>query len=557
MINLQPPKTKFVFLGTIISFCLSLGISGIISWHKSLLSYQALTKLKLSAASSQAQTAKKSVELLNFLSLNLIPDLKIWRKSLDSIIQIEKIVSTIKPDNIFNPDLKLPLTRLSQNLTYIEKNLNRSLIYPQLRKKKELSQYLAFSQDLLAWVDNLNQADSQFVVWLQNSEEIRASGGFVGSVAVLEIKQNQLQQPFFLDIYDLAGQTQPIKPRPAGIKQYLSEGKGMSITDANWHPDFTQAVRTWLSFLPESQQSNLALSQNKIQMVAAINLNSITNLLKITGPIYLPDYELEATADNLSTIARSERDQFFAGDHQKKQFLVALFTQLKLKLSQLNSTQTNQLKQLILTQLKQGEIQLYASQPKIQKIISAFGFGGQIKPEISQHLVYLIESNVGINKANQQVTRQVKISIKPKSIKINLNFTNQNQALTAQEKQKINQNIDLNQADHLAYINYQRLITNLGFILNQVTCGDRIVETDVTQITDSFDQTWQQIGFLSTTAEQSTSHCQIKLKPRTELSPNQAWLIKKQPGLKTIPYQINWFGQEKNLLLERDELIQP
>lgn len=562
MINLRPVNTKFLFLGTATS--LILVIAGLVlnSWYRSKLSYQSLTRLEIKSAARHAQSAKKTVGILNSLTLSQIPDLIIWQKSLDSVSQAERITSSIEPKNlfkeksqpIFTAESKQALTALNKNLSVIGQKLSQSWFYPRLKQKDNLSHYLNSAQSLIGWAETLNQNKHQFIVWLQNSDEIRATGGFVGSVAVLEIKNNYLQEPFFLDIYDLAGQTTPVKPAPAGIKQYLSGGQGMSITDANWHPDFAQAAHTWFSFLPKTKQPNLPISQDQIELMIAINLNLITNLLEITGPTYLPDYDLKVTADNLSTVAREKRDQFFAGDQQKKQFLEALLIQLKFRLQQLDSNQLEQLQQLILTQYENGEIKLYSPLPKVQSLISTFSLRRQAQTE-EQHLLHLIESNVGINKANSDVSRQVRLEIKPNLINIYLTFANQNKPLSDQKKQKIKQNPDLLQADHLAYINYQRLITDPSFKLLKATCNEQEVEADTGQITDSFGQDWLQIGFLSTTAEQSTSYCQLTLEPKYQLDSDQPWLIIKQPGLKPVPYQIDWFSQKEQLELNQDLLL--
>ncbi|MBD3250488.1 MAG: DUF4012 domain-containing protein [Candidatus Pacebacteria bacterium] len=519
---------------------------------------------RFKSASRQAALALPVAQTWNTLTLHQIPLLKIWVESLKLTKQLPQLktslpaadkVLALERQELISADLEKNLIQSAAHLKTINQNLTSCLVCQLLNSKHQTYQpVLQAAQQTLTWLPELKTGQHQFVFWLQNSDEIRATGGFVGAVLLVEIKQNQLQEPVFLDIYDLAGQTKTTASQTPGLSEFLAGAQGIKITDANWHPDFDQAVNDWLEFIPE-ESSHLPLKKNNIRLVGAINLEFVERLLALVGPIKLADYKQTITNQNFSQVARQNRGQFFAGDIQKKQFLSQVFNQLKIKLTTADQAQLSAIIQLTLSALNHYQLQLKAVDPELQTALSPVRLAQQLdpNPELRQgdYFLYLVESNVGINKANRLVDRQVKLEIEPQLIRIQVNYQNNNSPLSTQELTQLEQNPDLLQAKHNQYINYLRLITNSNLELIKANCSHQPErKPDAGLILDSHNRQWLQIGLLSATAENSDSSCNFTLKSDYQITPENRFVIGKQPGIKPVLWTVSHLKKTTEFTLE-------
>jgi hypothetical protein len=388
-------------------------------------------------------------------------------------------------------------------------------------------------------------------VLLQNNHEVRASGGFIGSLAEFRLLPAD-QTPFltdfkpsltitFYDVYDLAGQVQKPLSAPKAVSHYLTAGQDMNLPDANWYADFPTAANHIAQLL--SQVKDPHIVNHQPDLLIALNLDLIQQMLVLIGPIRIPAGQITpeeqvVTAHNLPQLARANRSHFFPGDKQKKQFLSAVFTQLKLKLASLSLKQWRQLISLVLASLNQQETLLYAPNQRLQTIFTTLDWAGELQLG-HERMLYWLESNVGINKANQAIERQVWFAdpAAPSPL-LKVKFINHNQPLTPEQSQAITSNPHLLQADHLGYVNYQRVLMSPQVKIKQVSCSHQSVTIEEDRlITNVQGQVFRQVGFLLTVPEQSQLSCQIKLDGsalKTEVKPGRqsAWQVKFQPGIK-------------------------
>ena len=414
---------------------------------------------------------------------------------------------------------------------------------------KQLREAGLILTDLPAFLKIITQKDQRITTLLQNSDEIRATGGFIGSVASLELKRNQLQPTTFYDVYDLAGQIQSLVPAPTPVRNYLTTGKEMNLQDANWHPDFTQSAPVILELLQQTELKDTTV-------LIGVNLKLVEAILAITGPLELTDSQTVVTAANFSQLARQERKNFFAGDKQKKQFLQEVYTILKIKLVETNLQKQLQLLNLIGENLDSRDVVLYSPTAELQTLIEDHRWGGAITPT-TDNFLYLLESNVGINKANQGIERNISLSWQADQIELKLEFINHNQPLSSAEVQQIKANPALLQAPHLGYVNYQRLISNLKLEPINLSCNgenNKILEKNIIQV----DQAQaHQLAWLILVPEQNAVVCELTLKPEKTLRSNATWTILKQPGLPPSQYIFNYFGRQLNKSLAADFIIEP
>ncbi|MFH2061396.1 MAG: DUF4012 domain-containing protein [Candidatus Beckwithbacteria bacterium] len=272
-----------------------------------------------------------------------------------------------------------------------------------------------------------------YLLLFQNSSEIRPTGGFIGSYGLLTFEKGKLLDFSVEDIYSADGQLKGFVEPPAPIKEFLGQSTWF-FRDSNWDPDFTVSAQRAEWFL------NKTINRN-VDGVIAVNLPAVKELLKATGPINLPDYNEEITAENLFERAeyRSEID-FFPGSTQKKDFLGALSREIFEKLKQSSTSDILKFAQSFEAGLAQKQLLVYLHDQQSQKLLLEQNWAGSIfdpylTPQDNRPLTidysYLVEANLGINKANyflKRNIRQLLTILKTKEILVVTTITYDNQS---------------------------------------------------------------------------------------------------------------------------------
>lgn len=311
--------------------------------------------------------------------------------------ELSFVESELQSGKQLNLDLTTSLTQKFQQLTSD---------LPTIRQKINQARLI------LPLVPSLIAQDSKktYLLLFQNSAEIRPTGGFIGSYGLLTFDQGKLLDFTVEDIYSADGQLKGYIKPPEPIEQFLGQNTWF-FRDSNWDPDFTVSAPRAEWFLQKT-------TNRKVDGVIAINLPAVKELLKATGPIDLPDYNEEITADNFFERAeyRSEIN-FFAGSTQKKDFLGSLAREIFNKAQ--NSSASDLLKyvQALEVALAQKQILVYLHDANSQKLLLEQNWTGALydpnlstldnRPVFSDYS-YLVEANLGINKANYFLKRQIK-----------------------------------------------------------------------------------------------------------------------------------------------------
>lgn len=240
----------------------------------------------------------------------------------------------------------------------------------------------------LPFVDQLDKLlnNKQFVILLQNNYEIRPSGGFMGSFAVIETTKTGISKVSFQDIYVPDGQLVGHVDSPLPIEQAFGQG-WWKLRDSNWDPDFTVAAPQIAWFFDQGKQS--------VDGLVAVNFSFINTLAKTLGLFKNQDlYNLTQSAAETNS---------FAGSTQKSDFLNVVGDTLLQKLEHLKLTEMLPVAKLFWKNLKSGEIMLWFPDTDLQKTLAQRHWDGALDP----NYLYIVDTNLGANKANCCVTRTI------------------------------------------------------------------------------------------------------------------------------------------------------
>lgn len=272
--------------------------------------------------------------------------------------------------------------------------------------KKQLSSPYA---KLLSFSDVLPQLlgydeEKEYLLLFQNNEELRPTGGFIGSIGNLTVKNGKVTKIAIQDVYELDGQLRNHIEPPFIVRRYLQPH--LYLRDSNFYLNFQEGAST------SAKLYNLETGREP-DGVIAINLEVLRKIMEVTGPIPLPSYNVTVTKDSVSQFLQNTiKENFFPGSTQKKDVLNSLFTQLMEK-SAKNQKFNIELLKLLPEMLEEKNILISLRDESVQKIFSANGYAGeQVDPrprnaKTIQDFLYINEANIGVNKVNAAVSREI------------------------------------------------------------------------------------------------------------------------------------------------------
>jgi hypothetical protein len=462
----------------------------------------------------------------------------------DTLVSTQDYTQNLFSDNSVDQketadQLKTDLDNLSQTLLKFNQQSSQSWLIQKIITDKQAQ--LDLAPDMITIAQKIMTGEQNYVLLFQNTEELRATGGFLGSYAKIELSDGVLKDFKIEDIYVPDGQFSWFIEAPAGAKKYLSGGEGLRLRDANWHPDFPTSAQQILTYLAFGKEDG-------VNGAIAINLPIVEKILDVTGEIYIHDYDQIITKNNFSNVARADRNQFFPGSVQKQHFLTTFFNQLLLELKNLDRDQQQLLIEKLLASTTEKDLQFFSHDSTLQLLFEKLAISGKISSAKNASYLMLVESNVGINKANQHLDRAVDLKITGESTLINVTFVNHNLPPASKNKNP-------DEADHLGYVNYQRVILSPETNIEKIVFDNqKIIDWDEELISNSSGEKFKQIGFLITLSERETKKLSIEID-NPAFGEKPQIFIQKQSGLSLVPYHITRSGQEFSFDLVKDTLV--
>ena len=148
--------------------------------------------------------------------------------------------------------------------------------------------------------------DGKYLVLFQNNAELRSSGGFIGSYAVVDVSNLAIKNiSFNTNILALDRQftDKNFVQAPAPLAKFL-KNQSWQLRDSNYDASFPEASQDILNFYSRE-------TGDSVDGVIALNAQVIVDLLKLTGPIKLDQYNLTVTADNFYDVTQFQVEKAY------------------------------------------------------------------------------------------------------------------------------------------------------------------------------------------------------------------------------------------------------
>lgn len=388
--------------------------------------------------------------------------------------------------------------------------------------------YLQFSREAISFLPELlgKTEEKTYFILLQNNMELRATGGFLGSYAKVKFKDGVLSDFIIEDIYVPDGQIIGHVEPPDPIEEAFGQG-WWKLRDANWDPDFSKAAKVIDWFFEKG-------GEEKADGFIGVNLILFREILGITGPVKLINYSQVVREDNFyQTIQAYAEVGFFPGSTQKKNILSDFGLALWEELKKLNRLERLKLLRLVLKNLGEKQILVSIFDENGPDLIG-IGWDGALGQASGQDgFLYLVETNLGANKANCCVERRVEhqVKIDPSGGRLeNLKIVYKNSSRFESPVPPVFWGGN--------YINYLRVYLPIISKEIKVKIDGQEIKSAEVDMADRKENKLTEIGFWVRVGAMTEKTVEISFESPGEPAGRYRLTIQKQSGIEVIPYRL-------------------
>jgi len=257
-------------------------------------------------------------------------------------------------------------------------------------------------------------APRTYLVLVQNSDEIRATGGFISTVGRVTLSYGKVITQTFEDSYAVDDFSKEYPDPPAPLLDYMSSEQWV-FRDANWSPDFPTTGRDAIYLYQIGRPG-------QIDGVIGINLKTIQILMPGLEPLQVEGFAEPVTAENVIRLLQEAWNPNLnapdapksAGDWimTRKRFASA-FARAAMDKVLSGKANWSRLGLGTINAIRQRQITLYIIGQE-SALVAKLGWDGALLPNDGDYLM-VVDSNIGYSKANAIVSEQVdyRVSLAP------------------------------------------------------------------------------------------------------------------------------------------------
>jgi len=235
----------------------------------------------------------------------------------------------------------------------------------------------------------------RYLILLQNNNEIRATGGFIGSYAIVEIKDGYIEKLDVHDVYDIDGSYKEIIEPPEDLKFFTTNWR---FRDSNYSPDFKVAAAKAKWFLETE-------GGPEIDTVIAINQGLLKDLMEISGPVKVGDFG-ELNSENYNLLLSFIIESKYWGAEDPKHILKVFIPEFKKEI--MKEENVGKLMSKLYKAVQQKHIMAYSSDPDVEALFESFGLSGEMnKPSVDEDYLSVINTSVGGTKSDQFIEEKI------------------------------------------------------------------------------------------------------------------------------------------------------
>ena len=245
--------------------------------------------------------------------------------------------------------------------------------------------------------------DKRYLFIFQNNTEMRATGGFIGSFALIDFKNGKIKN---LEVptgggYDTKG----------GLKKLIAAPKPLQIIsplwyfwDSNWWPDWPTSAEELMWFYEKSDGPT-------VDGVISFTPTVFEKILDVLGPIEMPYYNVTLTKENfwetVQKIVEKKPENDPKENNNPKKIIGDLMEKIINEIPEkLNHEILIKLLQIMEESLDEKHILAYFIKSEIQEKIKSMGWAGTIK-ETRRDYLAVINTNIAGGKTDKIIRETI------------------------------------------------------------------------------------------------------------------------------------------------------
>ena len=244
-----------------------------------------------------------------------------------------------------------------------------------------------FSKNSQIFTDVLgSNGPRKYLFLFQNNQEMRATGGFIGTYGIMDISNGNIRKFFIDGIFNPDGQLKEKVVPPIPIQKISAT---WSLHDSNWFPDFPKSAEKAAWFYEKTGGPT-------VDGVITMTPTVMQKLLEVTGPIEMPEYNVTVDADNFTQQVQQEVEVDYDKKlNQPKKILADLAPKILDKIfNARNFSDMAKTISIFMQSLNEKQILIYSKNYEIEKILSDQGWSGEM---LNTQKDYLSVINTNIN----------------------------------------------------------------------------------------------------------------------------------------------------------------
>ena len=242
--------------------------------------------------------------------------------------------------------------------------------------------------------------NKRYLFVFQNNSELRASGGFIGSFALVDFSDGEIVN---MEVpgggsYDTEGGLREfiIAPEPLHLVNPL-----WHFWDANWWPDFKKTAQKLMWFYERSGGPS-------VDGVISLTPTVLENLLGLIGPIDMSEeYGLVIDKDNFWIETQSLAEQKEDVTKKPKKIIGDLMDKIFVELPErINKDNIFDFTKVILETLNEKQMLFYFEDESLQNKAREYSWSGEIKDTNSDYLM-VVNTNIAGAKSDRVIEQKI------------------------------------------------------------------------------------------------------------------------------------------------------
>ncbi|MCC7197372.1 DUF4012 domain-containing protein [Candidatus Peregrinibacteria bacterium] len=341
------------------------------------------------------QSLEKLPELFILANTHLKDDQKEAKVAPSLTEKLKEDLSYIQKAKAKIDQAGLELSRVSAEV--IPVNLRSKLTDAQGKVEKLRSVLNEAESKIPAVLDLLgDRYPHSYLVLLQNDTESRPTGGFIGSVMLIDVNDGYITKFDFKDVYDFDGQ---LKEEIAAPEDIASITKYWRLRDSNYSPDFPLSAEKAAWFLQKEKGPS-------VDTVIALNQSFVGRLLEITGPVGVEGLQSALDKSNYQLVLSYIVESKLNGENSPKIVVNKFIKAFQKKLFTSNDNWKRVLAEFI-RGINEKSILMYSRHREVQDLFDEFGLSGRVIQEPSNDYLNVTVTSIGGNKSDLYIKQNI------------------------------------------------------------------------------------------------------------------------------------------------------